>query len=97
MNILVEVLVINVLIIGLKDLHINVLKSKFKGIKFTVINKGTYVNLPKANEFNLIFNLTRFSNHSVHNTYKGHLGYECIEGGRSILSNILRDKLNQLS
>ena len=88
---------VNVLIIGLKDLHINILKSKFKSIQFTVINKGRYENLPKGTDFNLIFNLTRFSNHSVHNTYKGHSGYECIEGGRSILSNILRDKLNQLS
>lgn len=82
-----------VLIIGLKDLHVNILKSKFKGIKFTVINKGEYVNLPKGNEFNFIFNLTRFSNHGVHNTYKSHVGYECIEGGRSILTNSLKAKL----
>ena len=85
---------INVLIIGLKDLHINVLKSKFKGIKFVAVNhSGRYTNLPKGNNFNFIFNLTRFSNHDIHNEYKDHKGYECIEGGRSILINSLKAKL----
>lgn len=85
---------VTVLIIGLKQLHIDILKSKFKGIKFTAINhEGQYTNLPRGNNFNFIFNLIRFSNHVVHNEYKDHKGYECIEGGRSILINSLKAKL----
>lgn len=78
-----------VLVVGLRKEHHRMLQSKFKAMTIAALDDGANHSCKAKKGFDIIVNLTKFTNHSTHNNYRKHPGYKMISGGYSSVVDYL--------
>lgn len=79
-----------VLIVGVRKQHANMLKDLYSDLKMDFLTdnrKHTPVSNREA--YDKIISLTKFTNHSMHKSFRSHSGYIMISGGFSNLRKTL--------
>ena len=80
-----------ILINGLRKQQGYMIKKNYPQFKIKILDDSKHHKSDIYGNFDLIINITKFANHSFHNSYKKHKGYTMVSGVYSSVTNLLNN------